>query len=55
LWRQVFKVELIRKELGKEIVVLVVAVGKHERNAVYKNETLNDQLQLYRQNIALRL
>jgi mRNA interferase RelE/StbE len=28
---------LVYKVLGKEIVVLVVAVGKRERNAVYKS------------------
>lgn len=28
---------LVYKVLDKEIVVLVVAVGKRERNAVYKN------------------
>jgi len=28
---------LVYKDLGKEIMVLVVAVGKRERNAVYKS------------------
>ena len=28
---------LVYKVLGKEIVVLIVAVGKRERNAVYKS------------------